>query len=401
MEREFSLPSEQVEIPESSAWTKLLPILAAAVGVLGLVVSFALGAGEEKVRFLYAYLFAFLYFLSIALGGLFFVLLHHLARSGWSVVVRRVAEHVSATLPLFAFLFLPIVWGFGDIFAWSQAEGDALIEHKAAYLNPTFFFVRAVIFFTVWIVLSSWYRRQSMRQDESGDVAISRRLRTFSAVGMILFALTLNYASVDWIMSLHAHWFSTMFGVYFFAGTVVAILATLILLILQLQAGGLLHNVVTWEHFHDLGKLLFAFTVFWAYIAFSQFMLIWYANLPEETSFFDHRWHGGWEHVSIFLAVGHFALPFLFLLSSDFKRRRWSLTLASCWLLFMHAVDIYWLVLPNFPESHGFHPAWVDLSAFVGIGGLFLAVFARSLKGKALVPVRDPRLAESVAFETV
>lgn len=401
MEKELTLPEEQITIPETSGWTRLLPAAGAALGLAGLAASYALGGGEEKVRALYAYLVAFMYFLSIGLGGLFFVLLHHLARSGWSVVVRRLAEHVSATLWLFVPLFLPIAWNAGEIFEWMHAEGDPLLEHKAPYLNPTFFFVRAFVFFAVWVAFSYAYRRASIRQDESGDTKVSGRLRTFSAIGMVLFAFSLNYSSIDWMMSLHAHWFSTIFGVYFFAGSVVAILAAVILLSMGLQASGYLRNIVTAEHYHDLGKLLFAFVVFWAYIAFSQFMLIWYGNLPEETTFFGHRWNEGWQNLSIFLAAGHFALPFLYLLSSDVKRRRATLAIGAVWMLFMHLVDIHWLILPSLPESHGFHPQLVDLTTLVGVGGLFLAVVGWNLKGRRLVPVRDPRLAESLAFENM
>lgn len=411
MQTDITLPSEQISIPESSGWTKL-PLVAGAVGAVALAAAFYAGMDPAaRTRFLFAYVFAYMYFLSIALGGLFFVLLHYLARSGWSVVVRRLAEHVAAAMPLFVVLFVPVAVWHGDLYLWAVpgvGDHDAVLAGKAGYFTSGFFLLRAALYLAIWTGLAWWFARQSRRQDESGDAAITRRLQTRSALGMVLFALSLNFAAFDWLMSLDPHWFSTIFGVYFFAGCVLAILSALILLALQLQASGYLKNVVTWEHFHDMGKLLFAFVVFWAYIAFSQFMLIWYGNLPEETGWFFHRWGDGptgWQGVSVFLAAGHFGLPFLFLLSSDFKRRRWSLTFAAVWMLAVHAVDLYWLVMPSLPlmieGHHGLHPHWLDLACLAGIGGLFVAVVAWRLKGGALVPVKDPRLGESLAFENV
>lgn len=408
MEHRITLPSEELEIPAASGWAKL-PLIGAIIGAAALVAAFLLRSGDEhRTELLYSYLFAFAYFLTIALGGLFFVLLHYLARAGWSVVVRRLAECVTGTMPLFVVLALPVLYFHKEIYLWATPGDDTLLLHKSGYLDSGFFIFRMLVYLAVWTVLSWYFASWSRRQDETGDLAITRRLQSRSALGMVLFGLSVNFAAFDLLMSLDPHWFSTIFGVYVFAGSVIAILSTLILLALQLRGSGYLRNVVTWEHYHDLGKLLFAFTVFWAYIGFSQFMLIWYGNIPEETTFFHHRWGdglGGWQGVSIFLAAGHFGLPFLFLLSSDVKRKRWSLTLAALWLLFMHMVDVYWLVMPNLAlveeGAHGFHPTWVDLVCLVGVGGLFLAVLGWRLRGGSLVPTRDPRLAESLAFENV
>lgn len=407
MDHAVNLSTEQVSLSESSIWHKL-PVIGGIVGIVGLGAGFALGQGH-KLELLYSYLFAYLYFLTIALGGLFFVILHHLCRAGWSVVVRRLAEHIAWTMPLFAVLFLPIAISYGDIFYWANAPADdAILAHKAAYFEPAFFFARAVFYLVTWILLARFYNRLSKAQDETGGIEATRKMQTWSAISMVLFGVTINFASFDWIMSLDPHWFSTIFGVYFFSGSFVAALATMILIVLQLQRSGQLQNVVTFEHFHDLGKLLFAFTVFWAYIGFSQFMLIWYGNLPEETAWFDHRWGPeGWQMVSIVLAAGHFALPFLFLLFSDHKRRRWSLTFASVWMLAFHAIDIYWLVMPNLAlmdhdTFHDFHPSLINVACFLGVGGLFMAVLAWRMKEPApLVPIKDPRLAESLAFENI
>lgn len=401
MAHEVELAAEEISLPEGSLWTKL-PAIGGGVGLLVLGVAFALGLGQPKQLY-YSYLASFFYFLTIALGGLFFVLVQFATRAGWSVTVRRIAEHVAGTLPLFALLFVPILLGFHELYEWSHEQvvaGDHVLQHKQPYLNSGGFVLRSLIYVVAWALLGWFYRRSSMRQDETGDPAITRRLQSLSAPALIVFGITLTFAGFDWIMSLDPHWYSTVFGVYLFAGSVLAILTTLILLLLQLQASGVMVRLVTWEHYHDLGKFLFGFTVFWAYIAFSQFMLIWYSNIPEETAWFKHRWSHGWEVVSVLLAVGHFCLPFLFLLSREVKRRRVTLTIACVWLLVMHYVDIYWLMMPSLHPEH-FQIHWLDFAMLVGIGGLFIAALGWMLRGQALVPVRDPRLAESLAFENV
>lgn len=402
MEHEdVTLNPEQVTLPKGSLWTKL-PLVGGILGILGIGASLALGSGEHSGQLAFSYLTGFFYWLTIALGGLFFVLLHFLCRSGWSVVIRRLAENVMGTLPVFAVLSLPL-WLFWmhDLYHWTHEEAvahDPLLQHKAPYLDVGFFWIRLSIYFVIWTALAVFYWRQSRLQDQSGAIEITDRLQRRSAPGMVLFALTLNFAAMDWLMTLDPHWYSTIFGVYTFAGTVVAILAFLILVTISLQRAGALGNVVTGEHFHDLGKLLFGFVVFWAYIGFSQFMLIWYANIPEETAWFDHRWHHGWEHLSIFLAVGHFAVPFFFLISQPVKRNQILMTIATLWLLFMHYIDIYWLVMPTHNEVLQFSP--LDLTCWVGIGGFFLASLGVLMQKGSLVPQRDPRLAESLAFES-
>lgn len=396
MEKDVALPAEEISLPAGGLWSRL-PVLSGTLGLLVLIVSALIWRDEAgRAQWIHSYLVAFLFFLSVALGGLFFVLLQHLTRAGWSVVVRRLAEHIAGTLPLFALLFVPIAFGLHDLFHWTEAGHDPLIEHKSPYLNATAFFLRAAFFLGSWSLLSWWFRKQSIVQDQEGGTAITRRMQTLSAPGMAVFGVTLTFASFDWIMSLDPHWYSTIFGVYFFAGCVVAIFASLILLTLRLQKDGTL-RVVNEEHFHDMGKMLFGFVVFWAYIAFSQFMLIWYGNIPEETAWFDHRLLHGWKPVTIFLAVGHFVIPFLFLLSRAVKRRPGTLVLATCWLLFMHLVDLHWLVMPSFNEH--FHLHVLDLLSVIGIGGLFLGTLGWLMQRRSLVPVGDPRLAESLAFE--
>ncbi len=375
------------------------------VGVLGLAVSVLLGFLHEGgwSRFLHSYLVAFSYFLSLSLGALFFIGIWHVTHSGWSVVVRRVTEAIAMNVLPLALLAVPIVLGIGALYPWSDPEVVAhspLVEGKAGFLNPTFFTIRLGVYFAIWGGLAIFYFTRSVAQDHSGDVGLTRQLQWAGGPGTVLFAITAALAGFDLLMSVEPEWFSTMFGVYYFAGSLVGFFALLPLLVFGLQWSGRMRLAVTTEHYHDLGKLAFGFVVFWAYIAFSQFMLYWYANLPEETHWYMMRTRAGWLLPSVFLIVGHFVLPFLGMMSRSVKRNRILLAIASCWLLFVHWVDLYWLVMPSV-DSLRVPLHLMDLSCMVGIGGLYVAMLAVWLRGRSLVPVRDPRLAESLAFENV
>ena len=275
---------DRLTIPAGHAWNRL-PLVSGLVGIVFLAVSFALGSGQPT-QFYFSWLVAFLFFLSLALGALFFVLTHYVTRASWSVVPRRMAENIMGTLPLFALLFIPIIFGMHDLFHWTHAdavEHDVLLQRKAPYLNVPFFLIRAAVCFVCWTALALWFRSRSVQQDSSENaqnVRTTLRMIQVSAPALFVFAFTVTAASVDWIMSLDPHWYSTMFGVYYFAGSLVGIFAFMCLLAVAMRRAGLLGGALTLEHLHDLGKLLFAFTVFWAYIAFSQYFLIWYANIP-------------------------------------------------------------------------------------------------------------------------
>ena len=290
-----------------------------------------------------------------------------------------------------------------DLFHWTHSDAvahDRLLQVKEPWLNEGGFRLRAVVYFAVWTGLALFFRNSSRRQDASGDEALSRRMARFSPPAIALFALTLTFAGFDWLMSLDPHWYSTMFGVYFFAGTIVCAFAALTVLTLALDFAGYFRGVITGEPLHDLGKLLFAFTVFWAYIAFSQFFLIWYANIPEETGWFLHRLEGSWRPATMALAIGHFAIPFFFLMPRTIKRNRVLLLLGALWMLAMHLWDIYWLVMPNL-HHEGVSFALLDVTSILGVGGLFVAVVSWLLGRGALLPTRDPRLVESLAFENI
>jgi hypothetical protein len=389
---------DELEIPERSGWRRL-PWIAATVGVVGVAASVLSGGGEPG--FYFAWLVAVLFWLSVAIGSLFFVLVHHATKAGWGIVVRRLAENVAATIPLFAVLFaVPVYFGMQDLYHWAEpgaAAHDHLLQGKQPYLNTGFFWLRSLLYFVVWSGLALWFRHSSRQQDRTGDHGLTRRMVRASYPSLILFALTVTFAAFDWIMSLEPHWYSTIFGVYFFAGCVVACFGGLTLLALALTRSGLLRNSITVEHFHDLGKLLFTFMVFWSYIAFAQFFLIWYANIPEETSWFLERLEGAWRPVTIFLAVGHFGAPFLYLVPRTVKRRRPLLLLGAVWMCSIHLLDLHWLVMPTAGGPAAF--LLPELAAVVGVGGLAVAALAWLLAASPLVPVRDPRLLESLAFE--
>jgi hypothetical protein len=300
-----------------------------------------------------------------------------------------------------AALFLPMLLGLADLYPWAvpgAAEHDALLHWKAPYLNVPFFLVRAAVYFGSWSFIALVYYRGSRRQDETGDSIVSARLRRFAGPALIVLALTQTLASVDWIVSLTPHWYSTMFGVYFFAGSFVGFIALLSILAVAMRLARLLDSVISPEHLHDVGKFLFAFTAFWAYIAFSQFLLIWYANLPEETVWYKARLEGSWMQVSIFLAVGHFVAPFFYLMGRDVKRNGRTLAFGGAWLLLMHYVDLYWQVMPTL-HPEGIRPSALDVAAIIAVGGCFVATASWLMRRQALVPLRDPRLPESLAFE--
>jgi len=375
-----------------------------ALGLVFIAVS-VVGYFQDSAQFFLAYLTSFMFWLSIALGGLFFTMLHHLTGAKWSTVLRRLSESAASTMPLMLLLFVPILFGLHDLFHWSHGEVfdpasaafDEVLKKKEAYLNIPFFLLRAGIYFAVWILLSRMLAAVSLSQDKQFDQAGIRRMRRISAPGMVAFALTITFASFDWLMSLDAHWFSTIFGVYIFSGAFLAIMSFMMLAVFYQHRSGVLKGVVTVEHYHDLGKLTFGFIIFWAYMAFSQYFLIWYANLPEENYWYLYRWDNSWEGLSLVLVFGHFVIPFVGLLTRAAKRSPAFLAVMAVWILLMRWVDLYWLVMPTHHQD-GIHFSWMDITTFIGIGGLFLWYFWRRYSANAVVPVNDPGLKASIRF---
>jgi len=296
-----------------------------------------------------------------------------------------------------------LLLGMRDLYSWTvpgAAEHDALLRWKAPYLNVPFFLIRAGLFFGIWTFIALLYYRGSRGQDATGDPGVSARLRRFAGPAIIVLALTQTFASIDWIMSLTPHWYSTMFGVYFFAGSFVGFIALLSVVAVAMRRAGLLDTVISAEHLHDIGKFLFAFSAFWAYIGFSQFFLMWYANLPEETIWYKVRIEGSWLWVSLLLMAGHFGVPFFYLMGRAVKRRGSTLAIGGAWLLAMHFLDLYWQVMPTL-HPEGLSPSLLDVAALVTVGGCFVAAASWLLRRHALVPLRDPRLADSLALEVV
>ncbi len=451
--------------PWANAWK-----VCGGVGAIGLVVSL-LGMTMDPKRFAFSYLFAFVVFLTVALGSIFFILINRMTSAGWSVTVRRTAEFFGAGLVAFPILFIPIWLSAGQLFPWwngehggaehaslalvreakaaqhetpagqpehgatpgqpadhgAPSEQGAPPEHgagagghhsgqeaalhvahlqtlgsKTTFLNKPFFTVRALLYLAIWCGLGLGFLRISTRQDTTKDPQDTVTAQRFSPLATWLFGLTLTFSMVDWVMGLDPAWFSTIFGVYLFSCSAVAALAVLTFMVLSLEEGPL-KGMVNVEHFHDMGKLLFGFNGFWAYIGFSQYMLIWYAGLPEETTWYHARGmgaaEGSWRLISVGLMAAHFVIPFFMLISRHAKRNLGVLKMGTVWLFAIHVIDIYWFVLPNFSKEIA--PHWLDLTCLLGVGGAYLAAVFYFMGKHQLVPVGDPRLPRALAFEQV
>lgn len=402
MATKLTIPTE-VDVDKSSLLNKV-PLVLLGLGLVMLTYLSTLFHLDPS-RTMFSYLFAFTVVLSLSLGSLGFVMIQHLTRAGWSVVLRRIPETAVGILPLFILLFIPIALFAHDIFPWLHADHlDEVLSRKVDYLNEPFFLLRAAIYFVTWSVLGLWFYLTSLAQDGGGKYKYTSWMQAVSAPGIVMYGFTLTFASIDWIMSLQPHWYSTIFGVYFFAGCLLSALSFMTLMAMVLQSAGLLPKAITGEHYHDLGKLNFGFTIFWAYIGFSQFMLYWYANIPEEIEFYTHRMHHGWGIISWSLPFIHFVVPFLALLSRALKRVKTILAVNCLWIIMVHMVDLYWVIMPAYRDAEGQSHLHITLSDGLALFGLilvFLGVYLTLLSRKKVAPVGDPRLAESLAFENI
>jgi hypothetical protein len=382
------------------------------VGGAGLALA-VVGLFLDSDQFFRSWLIAFLFVLGLALGSLALLMLQHLSGGQWGLVSRRVFEAASRTLPIVALAFIPILFGMRPLFLWARPEAvqaDAILQQKAPYLNVPFFTVRAVVYFAFWLLCMFLLNKWSAAQDR-GEAAVTVedtvRFRKVSAPGLLFLILTVTFASVDWIMSVDPHWYSTIFGLLTVLGQGLSALAFTIAVLALLARAGALDGLVSPRHFHDLGKLLLAFVMLWAYLSFSQFLIIWSGNLPEEIPWYIARIRGTWGAVAILLVIGHFALPFTLLLSRDLKRRGGLLANVAVAVLAMRLVDLIWLVAPTFAqhgpqEAHGgfaFPIHWMDIAIPVGLGGIWLFFFARELRSRSLLPVNDPYFREEFAHE--
>lgn len=415
------------------AHLKLMPV-ALIVGGIGVAAAYFVNGTHAFdhgfQRFSHIYLVNFAFVLTMCIGCLFFVTISHLTRAGWNVTLRRIAELYAQCLVPLAILFLPILipllMSENGLYVWNQAgwsmhgaeesviaelnKADAklppLEELKAAYLNKSFFAARWVVYFLIWGTMATFFLRTSLKQDQTGDKKLTSWMQAFSAPAMIVFAASIVFSSMDLLMSLEPLWFSTMFPVYFFAGSVLSSLALITLTALNLQRSGRITDEVTTEHFHDMGKLMFGFVVFWGYIAFSQFLLIWYANIPEETFWYEYRMNmtDGFGVLSIVLLVGHLFIPFLFMMGRTMRRNRNLMYIATIYLLVMHWIDLYWLVMPQYSraggtDGFGMQSLLADAACTVGVIGLFLGIFFLVTRDKPLVTLQDPRLGEALNHE--
>jgi hypothetical protein len=387
----FSLPADHILRRSPSALLGL--------GVIGLA---ALGAGAlvDREQFFRSYLVAFMFWGGIAFGSFGLVALNHIAGGRWGIVIRRICEAGIRTLPLLVVLFLPILFGMHDLYEWSVPEHiahDEILQFKAAwYLNPTFFVVRAIIYFAIWIAFGRLMLRFSLEQDATGNPNTVRSLQMVGRGAIVLYALTMTFASVDWMMSIEPHWSSTIYGLLVVMGQVLSAFAFAITILTLLVEHEPVAQVATHERFHDLGKMLLAFVMIYAYFAFSQYLIIWSGNLPEEIVYYLERTHGIWGAVIIGIFLLHFAAPFLFLLSRDLKRNPGRLMLVALLVIVMRMVDLLWMVVPAF-QGHTW--VWLCAIGLIAFGGLWLGLFAWQLSKRSLVPINDPQFESVMATD--
>ena len=394
-ERLHNAPTPEGEYFESGRFAGLSVILS-VVAFVALALCGA-GAALDPKQFSFSWLFAFGFFFTLCAGCFFWTIVHYATDAEWTVVVRRQLENIIVLFAVLAIFFIPILLLRKHLYEWMNiAPGkEENLDSKRAYLNLSFFILRAAFFLGFFIIASQLLRRFSVRQDKDGSPKFTIWLRKVSFVSLPLFALSVTFGAYDWLLGLNYRWFSTMFGVYIFAGAAGSSMALLVLVITALQRAGYLKNVVTMEHYHIMGKWMFAFCVFWAYIGFGQYMLIWYANIPEETQYFLTRNTESWWFLSMLLVVGRFFGPFAVLLLISIKKHPRQLCYVAAWILLMQLLDIYLVVLPAL-HGTGVHVSLWDFAAVIAIGATLAFVYLRIVGRTSLFPVRDPRLVESL-----
>jgi len=378
------------------------------LGIIGVVLSVAAALFDHTV-FFRSYLLAFMFWAGIALGSLAILMVQHMSGGAWGIMIRRILESSSRTFPLIALFFIPVAAGIPFLYIWSDPhvmETNHHLHHKALYLNVPFFLVRAVIYFAAWFFLAYMLNKKSLEQDRTGEKSLIRSMQTISAPGLVLFGATVTFASIDWVMSLEPEWFSTIYGILFMGSQALTAMAFTIAVIVLLSKWEPMAGLLQPRHLHDLGKLMLAFVMLWAYFHLSQFLIIWSANLPEETPWYIRRMNGGWQYVGLAILLLHFVLPFVMLLSRDLKRNARLIALVAGLIFVMRFVDLSWIILPAYGAAgeHGngaAHSSWLyypmAIVASVGLGGLWLAYFLFELKKRPLLPFRDPNLEKALA----
>ena len=384
---------------------KELPKNLNTIGFILLTIGVVLGIVAfmvDQTRASFNYLLSYTFLISIAVGALFLVALEYVTNADWSVPFRRIVEIFAGFIPYLAILVIPLLFSMHDIYHWTHEDvvaQDEILQGKSAYLNIPFFITRVFVIIGIWYLFYFILSRNSIKQDSTGDQALTKINIRLSAVFIPVFAVTISITAFDWLMSVNPHWFSTIFGVYYFSGTVIAVLAALTIAVVLLKEKGYLHSRLTGDHLYSLGALMFAFLVFWAYIAFCQYLLIWYADLPEETMWFLQKWTGNWKIFSLLLIIIHFVVPFIALLSHPAKMNPKRLIFVSVWLLFAHLYDLYWMVMPEMPGlENGYIFSWIDFVFPIAAVGFVIIVFNMKAKKENLIPIGDPKLKRGLDF---
>jgi hypothetical protein len=398
MKTNFAAPSDLGRIQSVALGIGMIGIILWVIGTI-----FSGNAGQT---FFQSYLVAYVFWVGITLGCLGWLLIQYLGGATWGVVIRRLLESASHTLILMAVLFVPIRFGLHKIYEWSHDLNTIqnetvknLIQHKSKWLNPNFFTLRAAIYFGIWILLMYVLVKRSHRQDETADPQLVQSAQNWSGPGFLIYGLACTFAAIDWVMSLDAEWFSTIFGLIMIAGQGVLSMAFIISVCLLLSKREPLSHVLQPKHFHDLGKLLLALVMLWAYFSFSQILIIWAGNLPEEIPWYLERFTGVWRYIGVAIIVLHFALPFLLLLSRDLKRNSRKLVMVAWLIIVMRFIDLLWMIVPEFEHGHPGHLSkyFVYAAATIGMGGLWLGWFFWRLRQRSLLPYNDPLLDEALA----
>lgn len=382
-----------VAIPELAGLQRRLLIAGAVGAALSLV-----GLFVDARQFFQSYLMAYMLWLGVTLGCLALGMVHQLSGGAWGVVIRRPIGAASRVLPVMTVLFLPIALGMTHLYPWTNANllaHDEILQHKRLYLNTPFFLIRAAIYFLVWNAISYFLNRWSLEQDQTANPRLARRMQMISGGGLLAYGLMITFASFDWLMSLEPHWFSTIYGVLIIGGQGLSALAFLIIALVWLSRRAPLDRIVAPAHFHDLGNLLLAFVMLWAYFSFSQYLIIWSGNLPAEIAWYLHRLQTGWRAVGLILIVFHFAAPFVVLLSRRVKREPELLLKVAVGILLVRLIDLFWLIAPEF-HQHGVSVSWLDIVLPLTLGSIWLAGFIWQLRGRAILPVHDPQFEEAL-----
>lgn len=360
------------------------------VGLAVIILSFVI----NTERSYYNYLIMYMFIVSISLGSLGLVSLEYITGAVWSTPFRRVSEFLSSAVPFLIILVIPLIFGMHTLYHWTHEEtvlSDEILKSKSPYLNINFFIIRTVLFFLFWVIFYYIITKNSTKQDENGDVGYTKRNIKISIAFAPVFLITLTFTAIDFMMSLEPHWYSTIYGIYYFAGTIVSALSALVFASVKLLENGKFDSRISNRHFHSMGTLLFGMNIFWAYIAFSQYLLIWYADIPEETVFLQSRMNGSWKYVSLALLIIHFIVPFIVLITHSAKTNLKILKIMSIWLLFSHLLDLYWLIMPNYsPQAVVFSFYEIGFPLFAI--GLFIILFKMKEDKVNLMPVKDPKL---------